>query len=41
MVRDPLDYCVGFDWDEGNIDKNWYKHHKRGTVAVCLLHNSE
>ena len=27
MVRDPLDYCVGFDWDDENIDKNWYKHH--------------
>ena len=26
MLRDPLDYCVGFDWDEENIDKNWYKH---------------
>ena len=26
MVRDPLDYCVGFDWDDGNIDKNWEKH---------------
>jgi len=26
MHRDPLDYCVGFDWDEGNIDKNWYAH---------------
>jgi len=24
MVRDPLDDCAGFDWDEGNIDKNWY-----------------
>ncbi len=26
MVRDPLDHCVGFDWDDGNIDKNWYLH---------------
>ncbi|HEX6099613.1 MAG TPA: BrnT family toxin [Thermoanaerobaculia bacterium] len=26
MVRDPLDYCVGFDWDDGNIGKNWHKH---------------
>lgn len=26
MVRDPLDYCVGFDWDDGNIDKNWHSH---------------
>jgi uncharacterized DUF497 family protein len=26
MVRDPLDYCVGFDWDDGNIEKNWRSH---------------
>jgi len=26
MVRDPLDYCVGFDWDDANIDKNWHSH---------------
>lgn len=18
--------CVGFDWDDGNLDKNWYRH---------------
>lgn len=21
-----LDYIVGFEWDAGNIDKNWVKH---------------
>jgi uncharacterized DUF497 family protein len=26
MARDPLDYCVGFDWDDANIDKNWDLH---------------
>ncbi|MDP9190958.1 MAG: BrnT family toxin [Acidobacteriota bacterium] len=26
MVRDQLDDCVGFDWDDGNIDKNWHSH---------------
>jgi uncharacterized protein len=26
MVRDPLDDCVGFDWDDANIDKNWRSH---------------
>src|SRR5712691_6231341 len=26
MARDPLDYCIGFDWDDGNIDKNWFAH---------------
>lgn len=23
---DPLDGCEGFDWDDGNIGKNWPKH---------------
>jgi uncharacterized protein len=26
MVRDPIDDCVGFDWDDANIDKNWRSH---------------
>jgi uncharacterized protein len=26
MKRDPLAECTGFDWDEGNLDKNWEKH---------------
>jgi len=26
MLRDPLDDCVGFDWDDANIDKNWHSH---------------
>jgi uncharacterized protein len=24
--RDPLDGCVGFDWDESNVQKNWERH---------------
>ncbi len=23
---DPLEGCSGFDWDEGNVDKNWDLH---------------
>lgn len=23
---DPLDDCVGFDWDESNAHKNWERH---------------
>lgn len=23
---DPLDGCVGFDWDDGNVEKNWELH---------------
>ena len=26
MFEDLLEYCIGFEWDEGNIDKNWYSH---------------
>jgi len=26
MLFDPLDECVGFDWDDANIDKNWRSH---------------
>lgn len=22
-----LQECTGFDWDEGNLDKNWERHH--------------
>jgi len=24
--NDPLDGCVGFDWDDGNVEKNWELH---------------
>lgn len=23
MADDPLAGCTGFDWDEGNVEKNW------------------
>src|SRR5256885_9467115 len=26
MKRDPLADCTGFEWDEGNLDKNWEEH---------------
>ncbi len=26
MSSDPQDQCVGFDWDEGNVRKNWVLH---------------
>ena len=28
-----LNQCVGFDWDKGNIDKNWLKH--KASPAEC------
>lgn len=24
--KDPLEGCTGFDWDDGNVDKNWDLH---------------
>lgn len=24
--KEILSQCLGFDWDKGNIDKNWLKH---------------
>jgi uncharacterized DUF497 family protein len=23
---DPLETCIGFDWDDANTDKNWHRH---------------
>lgn len=31
--RDMLHRCSGFEWDEGNIEKNWLKH--KVTPAEC------
>lgn len=25
-ARDPLENCIGFDWDEANAGKNWESH---------------
>ena len=25
-IRDLISQCTGFQWDEGNIEKNWIKH---------------
>jgi uncharacterized DUF497 family protein len=24
--EDPLEGCIGFDWDDGNVEKNWELH---------------
>lgn len=26
MGPDPLQGCVGFEWDDGNLEKNWERH---------------
>ena len=32
-VHETLAACTGFDWDEGNVLKNWEKH--RVSLAEC------
>jgi uncharacterized DUF497 family protein len=32
-VLDDLAKCAGFDWDEGNLTKNWVRH--RVATAEC------
>jgi uncharacterized DUF497 family protein len=29
VAADPLESCIGFDWDDANAHKNWERH--RGT----------
>jgi uncharacterized DUF497 family protein len=26
VAEDPLQGCTGFDWDDGNLEKNWELH---------------
>jgi uncharacterized protein len=26
VATDPLEQCVGFDWDDANTHKNWERH---------------
>ncbi len=39
-VEDLIDSCVGFDWDEGNEEKNWEKHKVKKTEAEQVFFNS-
>ncbi len=31
--------CIGFEWDEGNFDKNWLKHKVRLTECEQIFFN--
>lgn len=37
---DELDECEGFDWDEGNRDKNWGKHKVSDGEAEQVFFNA-
>jgi hypothetical protein len=37
--KDPLDACTGFEWDEGNADKNWGRHRVTQEEAEDVFFN--
>jgi uncharacterized DUF497 family protein len=37
--RDPLNECVGFDWDDANTDKNWERHQVTPEEAEDVFFN--
>jgi hypothetical protein len=38
-VYDDLEQCIGFDWDDGNLGKNWAKHRVSDGEAEELFFN--
>ena len=38
-VYDDLEKCTGFDWDDGNQDKNWEKHRVSDGQAEEIFFN--
>ena len=41
-MADPLDQlreCTGFQWDEGNAEKNWIKHKVSGDECEAVFFN--
>lgn len=39
IYKKPLSQCEGFDWDEGNINKNWIKHKVSPAECEQMLFN--
>ena len=37
--KEILNQCTGFDWDEGNVDKNWLKHKVSPTECEQIFFN--
>jgi hypothetical protein len=37
--KEILNHCVGFDWDRGNVDKNWLKHEVSPAECEQLFFN--
>lgn len=38
-IRERLLNAVGFEWDEGNVDKNWEKHEIRAFECEQVFFN--
>lgn len=36
---DPLDECIGFDWNEANAQKNWQRHQVTQEEAEDVFFN--
>ncbi len=39
-MLDILSNCTGFDWDDGNISKNWLKHQVSHTECEQVFFNA-
>ena len=39
MTADPLEHCIGFDWDEENAVKNWERHQVTTEEAEDVFFN--
>ncbi len=39
MAADPLEHCIGFDWDEENANKNWDRHQVTTEEAEDVFFN--
>ena len=39
MAADPLEHCIGFDWDEENAIKNWERHQVTTEEAEDVFFN--
>ena len=37
--KNPIEDCVGFDWDDGNVFKNWELHQVTPEEAEDLFFN--
>ena len=39
MASDPLEDCIGFDWDDANVHKNWERHQVTPEEAEDVFFN--